>query len=181
MPFAGYKNFAACVKANAGKDDPQAYCATIMRAVEKAEQEYVAQMEVIAKAKKEFVIAKIDTAERLVFGWASVARDAEGNPLEDLQGDIVPVEELEKAVYDFVLDSRVGTDLHPADDVPSGQLVESLVVTPEKLQAMGLVTKGAPQAAWWVGFKFNPETFAKVQTGDRTMFSIKGAGERVEE
>lgn len=36
MPFAGYENFAACVAANSDKDDPEAYCATIMRRVEKA-------------------------------------------------------------------------------------------------------------------------------------------------
>lgn len=34
MPFAGYKNFSACVKANRNKKNPQAYCASIMHAVE---------------------------------------------------------------------------------------------------------------------------------------------------
>jgi len=34
MPFGGYKNFAACLKANSDKKDPKAYCATIMRATE---------------------------------------------------------------------------------------------------------------------------------------------------
>lgn len=34
MPFADYKNFADCVRKNASKKDPQAYCATIMRATE---------------------------------------------------------------------------------------------------------------------------------------------------
>lgn len=34
VPFAGYENFDACVKANASKGDPKAYCATIMRQVE---------------------------------------------------------------------------------------------------------------------------------------------------
>lgn len=34
MPFAAYKDFAACVAANRGKADPAGYCATIMRAVE---------------------------------------------------------------------------------------------------------------------------------------------------
>ena len=34
MPFAGYTNFADCVKQNQDKGDPDAYCATIMRAVE---------------------------------------------------------------------------------------------------------------------------------------------------
>lgn len=34
MPFAGYKNFAACVSANRDKNDPEAYCGSIMHAVE---------------------------------------------------------------------------------------------------------------------------------------------------
>jgi len=33
-PFGGYKDFAACVAANSDKEDPEAYCATIMRAIE---------------------------------------------------------------------------------------------------------------------------------------------------
>jgi len=33
MPFADYKDFADCVKKNSDKKDPQAYCATIERAV----------------------------------------------------------------------------------------------------------------------------------------------------
>ena len=33
-PFAGYKDFADCVAKNQSKSDPEAYCATIMRAVE---------------------------------------------------------------------------------------------------------------------------------------------------
>jgi hypothetical protein len=34
MPFAGYSNFAACVKANRDKKSPEAYCGSIMHAVE---------------------------------------------------------------------------------------------------------------------------------------------------
>jgi len=34
MPFAGYKNFKECERKNVDKDDPGAYCATIMRKVE---------------------------------------------------------------------------------------------------------------------------------------------------
>lgn len=34
MPFGGYDTFAACVAANKDKDDPDAYCAAIQRAVE---------------------------------------------------------------------------------------------------------------------------------------------------
>jgi len=34
MPFAGYSNFDECVRKNKDKNDPEAYCATIMRQVE---------------------------------------------------------------------------------------------------------------------------------------------------
>lgn len=37
-PFAGYKDFKDCVDKNGNKSDPQAYCATIMRNVEKSEK-----------------------------------------------------------------------------------------------------------------------------------------------
>lgn len=41
MPFAGYENFAACVKANGSKKDPEAYCATIMKNVEHPAKEMI--------------------------------------------------------------------------------------------------------------------------------------------
>ena len=34
MPFAGYTNFAACIRANKDKKNPNAYCGSIMHAVE---------------------------------------------------------------------------------------------------------------------------------------------------
>lgn len=34
MPFAGYKDFDACVRQNSNKKDPKAYCATIMKQTE---------------------------------------------------------------------------------------------------------------------------------------------------
>lgn len=34
MPFAGYSNFAACIRANRGKKNPNAYCGSIMHAIE---------------------------------------------------------------------------------------------------------------------------------------------------
>jgi hypothetical protein len=34
MPFAGYKDFALCVRKNQDKRSPEGYCAAIMRRVE---------------------------------------------------------------------------------------------------------------------------------------------------
>ena len=37
MPFAGYKDFASCVRQNSDKTDPKAYCGSIKAKVEKAQ------------------------------------------------------------------------------------------------------------------------------------------------
>lgn len=40
MPFAGYQNFKACVAANRDKRNPEAYCGSIMHAVEDVKPRY---------------------------------------------------------------------------------------------------------------------------------------------
>ena len=55
-----------------------------------------------------FKVAKSDDEERLVFGWASVAERASGEQIVDWQGDIVEIDELERAAYDFVQFYREG-------------------------------------------------------------------------
>jgi hypothetical protein len=46
MPFAGYKDFDACVAANSDKSDPEAYCAAIERSGEKKMSEAYSYMSV---------------------------------------------------------------------------------------------------------------------------------------
>jgi len=162
MPFAGYADFAACVAANSDKADPKAYCATIQAEADKA---------VKIDDEKRFTVAKVDEDQRLVFGWASVSISKDGSQLVDLQDDIIDPADLETAAYDFMLYSRGVDEMHRGR--VKGQMVESLVVTPDKLAAMGLEAKNAPRAAWWVGFKLDPDAFAKVKSGDYKMFSIE--------
>jgi putative serine protease XkdF len=126
-----------------------------------------------------FEIAKTVDEQRLVFGWANIAVDRDGRQIEDLQGDLIDPQELETAAYDFVLKFADTGEMHKGAAV--GKLVESFIVTPEKLAAMGLVEKAAgslPKAGWWVGFQVAPESFAKVKDGTYKMFSIQGEGER---
>lgn len=122
-----------------------------------------------------FEVAKTDDTQRLVFGWASVSKDADGTLLEDLQGDQIEPDELEKAVYDFVLHGGGANEMHAGR--MKGQIVESLMLTDEKLSAMKLKRDGAPAAAWWVGVKLDPDAYAKVKDGKYRMFSIKGYSE----
>ena len=137
-----------------------------------------------------FQIAKTDDAEHLVFGYASVAVTKDGSDLEDTQGDIIPPAELESAAYDYVLTSRASDEMH--DQEISGQLVESVVFTPEKLEAMATdptTGKADPELLktltaafpprWWVGFKLDPSAYAGVKSGKYTMFSIGATAERI--
>lgn len=111
-------------------------------------------------------IAKRDDEKFLVFGWASMA------DVEDSQGDVISIDELEKAAYDFVLHSRNGGEMHEVFGVST--LIESFIVTPEKLTALGLAEDALPQG-WWVGFKVHDtEAWQKIKNGDYSMFSIGG-------
>lgn len=125
---------------------------------------------------------KFDDDKRLAFGWASIV-ERDGLPVVDRQGDLIDPEEIEKAAYDYVLKSRVGGDMHrrTAEDRAHhvSDLVESFVVTREKVEKMGL-PKDTP-LGWWVGFKVHDDdTWAQVKKGGRTGFSIHGRGKRVE-
>ena len=104
----------------------------------------------------------------------SVSKD--GEQVVDLSGETVDIEELESAMYDFVKESRESGDMH--DGTVTGKLIESVVFTKDKLEAMGLQRDALPQGAW-VGFQLDAESFAKVKSGGRKAWSIEGAAERV--
>lgn len=126
--------------------------------------------------------AKTDDEKKLVFGWASIT-DRDGQPVADRQGDIIALEEVEKSAYQYVVKSRTGGRQHrrnEEDGTPfhASDLVESLVVTPEKREAMGL-PDSVPNG-WWVGFKVrDDDTWDAVKKGDVTGFSIHGRGKRL--
>ena len=122
------------------------------------------------------VITKLDEAQNLVFGWASVIENPDGSPVVDSQGDVLLPDELEKAAYKFVLEVRKAGEMHRTIE-GVGQLVESVVMTKEKRAALGI--QGGP-TGWWVGFKVSPEVFAKVKSGEYPAFSIGGKGTRKE-
>lgn len=133
-------------------------------------------------------ISKVNTDKRLVFGWCSISK-VNGQEVYDLQGDYVPIETTEDAAYRYMLHSRKGGDMHRrvtkhafgVKDEPlhTADLVESIVVTKEKLDAWGLTEEQLP-LGWWVGFKVNDDAqWADVKAGKRPAFSIHGSGVRV--
>lgn len=120
---------------------------------------------------------KTDDEQRLVFGWASIA-SAGGVEIVDSQSDILDAASLEKSMYAYVEDSRVGGEMHERMGV--GTLVESFVSTPSKLQKLGLAENALPTGVW-VGFRISDDdTWAGIKSGKFTAFSIGGVGSHEE-
>jgi Putative phage serine protease XkdF len=123
--------------------------------------------------------SKVDTDKRLVFGWASVV-SVDGVPIVDKQDDYIHHDDLEDAAYTYVRKCRIGGDMHKRDGegaVQVADLVESMVITPEKISKLGL--PASTPVGWWVGFRVNDDdAWADVKVGKRKGFSIHGIGKR---
>jgi len=120
-------------------------------------------------------IAKQVPDKMQVFGWLSVVVEPDGTPVIDLHGDVIEIENLETVVYHYVRHSRIGGAMHT---VYAGELIESIVFTPEKIAALG-IPAGVLPLGWWVGYQvLDPDIWAMVKSGELTMFSIGGTGRR---
>lgn len=130
-------------------------------------------------------VAKVDSKKRMVFGFFNINRIG-SDLVEDLQGDLIPTEELETAAYNFVLDARVQGEQHVRKGV--GRLVESFMMTYEKLEAiskclgaMGIEnTLEAGCEGWFGGFKVDDDAvWEATEEGHYPEFSIGGSGKRI--
>lgn len=158
--------------------DPQAEAADELAEVETMPEPGMAGM---AMAKAELRVAKIDEAQRRVFGWANIAVDKAGVEVVDHHGDIIEAAALEEAAYGHVLDFRKsGVDHNGA--APVGDLIESMFFDQAKAAALGVPAGVLPEAGWFVGYEFRdtPEgraAFKSVVDGHRPAFSIEGVAQ----
>lgn len=136
--------------------------------------------------QRRFEITKTDADKRLAFGWLYVARKANGEQVVDHSGEVTPIEELEKAAYNFVLDHRNAGEMHDrvvdADGNKKvrgvGRLVECICFTAEKRKAMG-IPDGILPDGMWVGFRIDDDTaWAGVKSGKYKMLSFGGTALR---
>lgn len=172
-PFAGYRDFAACVAANKDKESPERYCGAIKHMVEKSAH----NRSWVQPQKLWIPISKTAEPERLVFGWANVSiAKSTGKQFNDLEEQSFNPVALEHAAYDFMLEFG-GTDAGGVNHTEPAlsRIVESFVATPEKLEAMGLAPDALP-TGWWSGWKVPPRTFERVISGELAMFSVEGTG-----
>ena len=124
-------------------------------------------------------VSKMNTDLKQVFGWASVI-EMDGEPVIDLQGDVMTIDTIEKAAYNYVHGSRKGGRQHErAGEEPLhvSDMIESFVLTPEKKSQMG-IPESVP-TGWWVGFQVNDDdTWQAYKDGKLKEFSIHGSGTR---
>lgn len=133
----------------------------------------------IVKAREQphkFTVMKSDDDKRLVFGWANVAVRVDGEQIVDWQEDAIDIDELEKAAYEYMADFGTAGEMHIRGDI--GRVVESIVFTKEKADALGIPQDALPEG-WWIGFKISDdEVWEKIKNGEYTMFSIEGKAVR---
>lgn len=124
-----------------------------------------------------FNISKSKDDQQLVSGWASVSVNADGSIPLDWQDDIIAPDMLEKASINFMLNYRGSGVMHEGGEV--GTVVESIVLTKEKQEIIGIPTGTVPQG-WFVTIKVHDtEVYNKVKNGTYKMFSIQGKCRRV--
>jgi len=124
-------------------------------------------------------IVKVDSEQRIVTGWAALSADATGAPVIDYQGDYIPVEDLQKAAQQLMLEGGTGRagNMHEGDSV--GDIVEIAVLSPEILKRLGYANAEGP-AGLMVSMKIRDDAaWAAVKSGELSELSIGGVGERI--
>lgn len=124
------------------------------------------------------IICKSDD-ERLAFGWASVCIRVDGNEVIDGEQDTISPNELESAVYRYVLEYGDSGVSHLPSMRKVGKLVESCMFTKEKMAAMG-IPEGTVPEGWWIGFRVEDDkTWEDIKSGILKCFSIEGTATRI--
>jgi len=122
-------------------------------------------------------VLKSNKFEKLVSGWANIAKNADGSIPLDWDGDVVTAEVLEKAAIDFMLEYRESGEMHKGES--KGTVVESIVFTKQKMKAMG-IPEGTIPEGWFITVKIHDDdVFQKVVNGEYKMFSIQGKAKRL--
>jgi hypothetical protein len=130
------------------------------------------KIEPISKAFR-FEFQKADVSGRYVRGWANVC-EMDGEPVCDVQGDVIAMEEMRKAAHDYVSNAREAKAMHDGDRI--GDVVESVIIDDDFAKAHGI---GHGKRGWWIGMEVHdPEVRKRVASGELRAFSIGGSGKR---
>jgi hypothetical protein len=130
------------------------------------------KIEPISKAFR-FEFQKADVSGRYVRGWANVC-EMDGEPVCDVQGDVIAMEEMRKSAHDYISNAREAKAMHDGDRI--GDVVESVIIDDDFAKAHGI---GHGKRGWWIGMEVHdPEVRKRVASGELRAFSIGGSGKR---
>lgn len=102
--------------------------------------------------------------------WGSVTVDDDGQTVIDHDKDVILTEDLDEAAKQFALESGEVDADH--DGVIRGRIVESITITPEKREALGL--GDGKRQGWAATMRVtDPETIARVEAGELKEASIE--------
>ena len=125
---------------------------------------------------RELTVIKSDDERRQVFGCASVAVRVDGEQIVYWQQDAIDTADLEQAAYEYIAHFGTAGEMHQRGGV--GHVIESVVFTKEKANALGIPPDILPEG-WWIGFQITDgEVCEKIKSGEYSMFSIEGRAVR---
>lgn len=113
-------------------------------------------------------VAKIDEALGMVFGFATVSKEA-GQDYFDVQDDHIPEASMIKAAADFMMSPRIVKEMHSGD--ARGQIVFAFPLTTDIAKALDIQTE---RTGLIIGMKPDAAMLAKFVSGELTGFSIGG-------
>jgi hypothetical protein len=118
-------------------------------------------------------ILKVDTARRIVWGWASVST-INGELVTDLQGDRITPTEMEKMADGFMRSTRAAKVMHEGD--VEGEVIHSFPLTKELAEAFDIQTD---REGWITGtYIKSDEAWGRALKGEFRGLSIGGRAKR---
>lgn len=142
--------------------------------IAKARSLPVAGQDVAPALTVEVLKSATEPDRRLVWGWVSVVTKG-GKLTSDGQQDLIAPEVMEAAWHDYVRSSRAGKLQH--DGAPTMELVEGIMLTKAKQQALGV---DLGREGVFAGFYVHDDDhWALAKAGKLPGFSIGGFGVRV--
>lgn len=124
-----------------------------------------------------FKIKKLNEERRLVTAWASVVTEPDGKPVVDFEGDIIPIDELEKAFIEAFADGGLKKGGVEHDEIGGVDIVQQFTFSNAEREALGF---GKGEEGGIVKLRVNDDSiWARVKSGELSELSIAGEGERI--
>lgn len=180
MPFSSTTELPESVRGRLSEDEQRQWLAVFNQVFADTGDEsraFAAANGAVSKSwSRDIEIIEKNHDQQQVFGFLSVSVDKDGNLVEDLQNDMITPDELEKGAYNYVRMQGVhktAGEMHT--NIGVGDLIESMVFTKAKQEALGIPAGILPECAYWIGYQITDDNvWKRVKSGELTAFSIGG-------